>query len=497
MKRNNLTTAVVAGLAGVAGFAGLANAVELNTDGLGQVLIYPYYTVNKNQDSLFSVVNTTAIGKAVKVRFLEGYNSREVLDFNLFLSPHDVWTARVSQTADDAGAAVFTSDKSCTSPSIPAGGQPFSTAGFDGSGSDPDTGVGIPADDGPQDITRTREGYLELILMGDIAAGSPLAGDITHSTSSTPDGGTPPDCSQTSLDTDAPVSVVAPTSGGLFGSGTIINVPQGTFFGYNADAIDGFTNRALYHGTESLNPSLQDANTNEADLTPGTFARAYVFTNGALIKADYTLGVDAVSAVLMADTLYNEFLVNPNIGAATDWIVTFPTKRFYVDSDLYPRASTQPFEQIFAGGESTVTVGINLYDQEEGHTTRTGGFSPPIGTRPSSLPFEVNVISFLTTTAAGDPSGVFGSLLRPNITPYGNDGWLALGFATGHSLFGGTSPTLGPVTFHGLPATGYMGYNIVNAQAAVGVLANYGGLFRHRASRTCTVGAAGTGAICS
>ena len=48
MKRNSLTTAVVAGIAGVAGFAGLANAVDLNPDGLGQVLIYPYYTINKS-----------------------------------------------------------------------------------------------------------------------------------------------------------------------------------------------------------------------------------------------------------------------------------------------------------------------------------------------------------------------------------------------------------------------------------------------------------------
>lgn len=78
MKRNSLTTAVVAGIAGVAGFAGLANAVDLNPDGLGQVLIYPYYTVNKSQDTLLSVVNTDSVnGKAVKVRFLEGYNSRD------------------------------------------------------------------------------------------------------------------------------------------------------------------------------------------------------------------------------------------------------------------------------------------------------------------------------------------------------------------------------------------------------------------------------------
>jgi len=489
MKRNSLTTAVVAGIAGVAGFAGLANAVDLNPDGLGQVLIYPYYTVNKSQDSLFTVVNTTGIGKAVKVRFLEGYNSREVLDFNLFLSPHDVWTASVSQVGDSDGAKVSTTDKSCTSPTIPPGGQPFTSAGYDGSGQDPDTGVQIPADGGPTDITRTREGYLEMITMGDIPAGTALAADITHVLNGQPDGGTPPDCSQGTLDADAPGSVVAPTSGGLFGSGAIANVPQGTFYSYNADAIDGFTEIALYHGTESLQPSLQDAN-NPSVVATG-IARAFVFINGQLLTADYAFGVDAVSAVLMADTIYNEYLVDPDFGANTDWVVTFPTKRFYVDDSLYSRAPADPFVEAF-DGESNVTVGINLYDREEGHTTRQGGFSPPVGTRPSSLPFEVNVISFLTDTAAGDPSGVFGSFLRPNIPPYGNDGWLALDLFSGdggHILPGGVEDDgVTAVTMNGLPVTGFSAYNVINANAQPGLLANYGGLFRHRASRSCTNG---------
>ena len=52
MKRNSLTTAVVAGIAGTVGIANLATAATLNPDGLGQVLIYPYYTVNApNSDS--------------------------------------------------------------------------------------------------------------------------------------------------------------------------------------------------------------------------------------------------------------------------------------------------------------------------------------------------------------------------------------------------------------------------------------------------------------
>jgi len=478
MKRNNLTTAVVAAIAGVAGFAGLANAVDLNPDGLGQVLIYPYYTVNKGQDTLISVVNTTDVGKAVKVRFLEGYNSREVLDFNLFLSAHDVWTATVTQTGDTGGGQVTTHDHSCTYPPFPNGGAgpvPFRVNAYAGGGP-------VPADSGPHDITRTREGYLELISMGDIIDASPTSGRITHDPNGTPNGGTPPGCAAiTNLNVVG--DLVGPT-GGLFGAGALVNVLQGTFLAYNADAIDGFTDNVIYSSSSDLNPSLQDASSVEA--TNGV-ARAYVFVNGQLVIADYAFGIDAVSAVYMSDSIYNEYLVAPGLGANTDWVVTFPTKRFYVDS-LYGAVPFAPFPEAFSGGESNVTVIPSMFDQEEGFTSTPDDFSPPISTQPNSLPFEVNVISFLNSTAAGDPSGVLGSFLRPNIKPYGEAGWLQLDLASGdggHSLPDGTDPTGGDVTFNGLPATGFMGYNIVNANVTAGVLANYSGLFRHRASRSC------------
>src|SRR6266508_3184561 len=111
-----------AALAGVGalGVTGAADAVNVNPNGLGQVLIYPYYTVNSDAagntyNSLMSVVNTTDSAKAVKVRFLEGKNSREVLDFNLFLSKFDVWTAAVLPSAS-GGAKVITADTSCPIP---------------------------------------------------------------------------------------------------------------------------------------------------------------------------------------------------------------------------------------------------------------------------------------------------------------------------------------------------------------------------------------------
>ncbi len=117
MNRKNLTAAVLAGLAGAAGIVGSAQAVNINPDGLGQVLIYPYYTVNNGNITLLSVVNTTENAKAVKVRFTEGQNTREVLDFNLYMSAWDVWTAALYLNADGV-PELSTSDTSCTVPYI-------------------------------------------------------------------------------------------------------------------------------------------------------------------------------------------------------------------------------------------------------------------------------------------------------------------------------------------------------------------------------------------
>src|ERR1700687_5673083 len=124
-KRKSLYAAL-AGL-GALGATGAAQALSVNPDGLGQALIYPYFTTqgtNAPYNSLLSVVNSTNSGKVVKVRFLEGKNSKEVLDFNLWLAPKGVGTAAIVPMG--AGAGILTSALSCTTPAIPTAGQPFS-----------------------------------------------------------------------------------------------------------------------------------------------------------------------------------------------------------------------------------------------------------------------------------------------------------------------------------------------------------------------------------
>ena len=461
-----------------------ASAVSLNPRGVGQVLIYPYYTVNKGQDTLISVVNASAISKAVQVRFLEGYNGRTVISFELFLSPHDVWTASISQIADDGGAMLKTSDASCTSPAIPATGVPLRSVDYDGTGS-------VPADGGPTSITRTREGFIEFLVGGDITPGSPTDVAITHVQTGNAGEGTPPGCD--TLGTfDVGADEVAPT-GGIFGSGSIVNVGQGTFFPYNADAIQGFTSHAIAFGTDGVYPTgvaLHLANSSEAVAGDAT---AYVSDEaGRTLALDYQFGIDAVSAVFMAEAIYNEYVVAATLGANTDWVVTFPTKAYYVDP-LYGAVPLAPFGAPFAApGTAPTPVAGNVYDREEGGYPFGGpcdGFCPPPLPVPG-LDYEVNVIPIVNSVTPTVASGVFGSnLFGMSLAPYGDDGQIALDLTDAGLSFaalpGGLDPQGNDVSLRGLPVTGFMAYNVINAHAQPGLLANYSGVFHHRSTVAC------------
>jgi hypothetical protein len=490
MNKNSLTTAVIAGIAGVAGIANMASAVNLNPDGLGQVLLYPYYTVNGGQQTLLSVVNTTGIGKAVKVRFLEGYNSREVLDFNLFLSPFDVWTAATFSLSDFVagggdGAAILTRDNSCTSPTLNE--NVFSGGSNNGVGYVAFRGYAYQdanSDTGPTDISRTREGHFEMISMADITAG-PLLTDITHVN------GVPPHCDLAEALFEGGTENATPSSG-LFGSAAVVNVAQGTYYAFNADALDGFTAIPLPTTTSSLTPNLQQVND-----AGGTVATSFVFEDGGLLTSQYSGSgaIDAVSSVFMSSNIYNEYESSAG-SEGTDWVVNFPTKRFYVDP-LFTGQTVAiiPFEEAFGFGASgdglsCTVIGITIYDREETTSTPAGcGFSPcPPGQPPSSLCHETNVITFNSNSTT---NSVLASTLTANIKPIGAEGWAGLNLEVagrGHDL----SPATNLNVFHGLPVTGFQATNFVNGDLG-GVLSNYSGVNRHRNSRDCT----NTGGGCS
>jgi hypothetical protein len=462
--------------AAFAAFAGSSHAVTLNPKGLGQVLIYPYYTVNKQQATLLSVVNASDVGKVVKVRALEGYNGRIAVEFNLFLSPHDVWTASLLQISDDGGAKLATSDKSCTRPAFPAEGVALSSSTFDGASGSP-----FPQDTGPTSITRTREGSLELIAIGDIIPGSDLDLTTTHAQNGTPDAGTPP-CADGVL--TAALAFMSAPSNDLTGSAAIVNVGQGTFFGYNAAALAGFTDLLLTGPSVIPWPTLEVANSHESSFPGG--AVAYLSTDsGRALALDYQRGIDAVSAVFTADAIYNDYLVEAQLGAQTDWVVTFPTKALYVDPFYVGSDAIAPFVETFGAtspGQSNVHFSATIYDREEGVVSQVSGIP---SAAPPALPYQVNVVSFAQPGAGGETSPVLGShLVSAYLPPFGADGWARMDLASGdggHQL----RPDANGVLFSGLPVTGFMVYNIINSNAQPGLLANYGGTFAHRSTVSC------------
>ncbi len=538
MNRKNLTSAVIAGLAGAAGIAATAQAVNLNPDGLGQVLIYPYYTTRAGNQTLLSVVNTTDQAKAVKVRFLEGKNTREVLDFNLYLSPYDVWAAALVDgsavdttcvldtdltTAFDFGNPeggqcgiphIVINDASCTVPylfesaSTLPGLQAFLPFGFN-------------QDGGNTDISRASEGHFEMIEMGTLVDGSGSAAAATHDSSGTPancdtlvgawtEAGTGPNGAPPGYWQAAPSTDIEPPSGGLFGGAAVINPANGYMFSYDAEAINNFQSDAPVNDLTTLHafPGSTNPGLNSGDVLDATI---FLDDGTTLTSNGLTRGVDAVSYVFMHDQLLNEYNVEPSIAGETEWVITFPTKHFYVYA---PEAGSgvpiAPFTQEWiADNNGTACEPVlleNVYDREEQTAVdpTNPGDGPVVSPQPPGIvtPFvnfelcyETNVIVFQGTEPGVPPmlpeaaSPILGALNTTNfLLPEGfTSGWAILDLAE-YATPGGieTRTPLGGATagnLEGLPTIGFQASKYENANAQPGIQAFYGGIYNHKGTR--------------
>jgi hypothetical protein len=467
-KRKSLHAAVLAGL-GAVGFAGTASAVHVNPDGVGQVLLYPYYTVRADgggtstayYDNYVSVVNTTNSTKAVKVRFLESRNSREVLDFNLFLSPYDVWTGAVVRTTD--GAQLVSPDKSCVSPR-----DLFTTAGF--ADFKNFAYIGANEDGAGTDLDRTREGYLEVIEMGVITNATATAAAKHNSA------GNPANCAY--FDNNALTlggTMVAP-QGGLYGGLSLINVNAGTDYTYDAVALDQWSDSVQYSDPGSLAPNIGAASP----------AVSRVFTAGGVVTSTWSTGAEAVSAAMMHSMLFNEFMLETNTASGTDWVVTFPTKKLHVpttfNASVAGLPTIPPFNASFWNG-SCDPYSLTVVSREEQTASVALAPSPRPPGSVSSLCYEANVISFAGSNMLGAVNASPATL--PSVVG-----------RVGHGMmnFNGSAQVMTPLTttvngtavtglrYYGLPAIGFAIQDFSNGNVG-GLMSNYGGSFSHKYQR--------------
>lgn len=104
-----------------AGYAGIVNAQVLaDNEGLGDLAIVPYYTVQSGWSTGISVINSSDATQVVKVRMRRAVDSMDALDFNVVMSPQDVWTGYLEKASDGVTIRFFTNDTSCVVPDFTA-----------------------------------------------------------------------------------------------------------------------------------------------------------------------------------------------------------------------------------------------------------------------------------------------------------------------------------------------------------------------------------------
>ena len=519
VKKTVLSLAVAAAMGGM---ISSANAVNLATDGLGDVLLFPYYTARNGWNSLIHITNTSNIATvALKVRFQEAQNTRDVLDFTLVLSPNDVWTGYVANTSSGPRLKKSSSETSCTSPIMPANGFEFSTFGFGGG----------------TDLTRTEEGHVTVIEMGHALAGTAVDTAAKAKDCATIDAAfTKANINATSNQFGEPInslkgqfSLVRVDAGLSMGGSPVtlanfhtpdLATGDGSVGAPNADPVpatafaDNFGPTNLIAAQEYpdfLLPTLNNANPSESvvqnDTQPLNLPPLAISPQVTLNDA-WVNPVDAVSAVLMRSNVMNEWSINPGLGVESYWVVSFPTKFHYVDPNAQPTAAeiadmvsggpanapynlpafvgviavppavTQPvppFSTLWTDtNRSCDTVTFRVYDRMEGSVSATGtSISPAPPIPPRALCNEVNVLSFSPT------ANLLGSAVAQSVDvsalvskePFG---WMNLVMPSGAG-----NQLAGTNTFVGLPVTGFVLWS-----RDFGIAANnYGHLVDHAYQR--------------
>ena len=508
--RKNILSLSIAAMVGGLGLAGgvaaqilpgvpTASQLDLTPEGIGHINIVPYYTAQNANITALSIVNTDETnGKAVKVRFRGASNSDDVFDFTLFLSPGDVWSAKVSQKANGL-AALSTEDNSCTIP----------------------TNVGTNA--APRDFVtarlnpkadlanETREGYVEILNMADIpysASTSSVYYATKHVAGVTPlpcalgAAATPPAAlrallTETGINTAISAGYLSSPTTGLFTNWSIIDLADGAAWAGAATAVVATmgTSGVAGAGNIVLHPQDNGAPTNGTSLTADPLLPQGKITIQHFdlpdLSTPYT-GSTVTAAQQAAKltnslgrtSIKNEYVTDDRIGAQTDWVFSMPTRRYSVALDysattaaaapVFNNSLTNHFTSanVVLTGFNTATAQLcvkgltrTTYDRSEQYKqNESGGVISPSPVTPDFLLCgETAVISF-NAGSATQPSSLGAKVARSDFTLDFQNGWI-------------NWKTPAAATNYGLPVLGGAFAKIQNGLAGQG---NYGVNWDHR-----------------
>ena len=307
-------------------------------DERGDLALVPYYTVRGQWVTGIHIVNTSDSTQVVKVRLRRATDGMNALDFNVVMSPQDVYAGFLSD--DQNGNISWASpDSSCTAPATQA------------------NRLTMP----PIYRVGAESGYVEIIAMGQAAGDQPIAVAARHD----PETSMPLDCAavRSNFFADGVAAVAADPPNNVAGvtgkrgvvsnsmtyqpgvasasdttiktggtntytdSGNVLKVSYfirdnstGIEFGDNAVHIADFlglpsiTNQEYGIGSGDLN-GFDFPDLDGTGLPNGAAARSIVRNRFNLLRRTDVLG---------AANMINEWSANPANGVQMDWVVTLP-----------------------------------------------------------------------------------------------------------------------------------------------------------------------------
>ncbi|MBI5640427.1 MAG: hypothetical protein HZA17_08380 [Nitrospirae bacterium] len=372
----------------------------VNPGGLGDALIYGYFNARNAYDFLRVINTSLTTGIAAKVRFREGHDSNEILDFFICLSAGDQWSAWIigDGSTTSPGVLYWYDNDTPTYPD-PQGNNDATDnflAGVAFHYSSTGAAAAVSAND-------TKEGYFEII---GVSAWADVPGALKVVT-------TPNECGQQ-------LGLLAPGGGfptalidvpnTMAGNTYIFNVEDGAgTYAYNATPLAYCrTTVVAAPGLATDDPPRLD-NCDDIDQAGADGAAT---------------GINEVNYVLAKSVEYFIYDIETSLLGATDIIETFPTKRLTINAsvgNVIPIALNGPFNDracIAADGSigtsanadgtgacsTTVTardestngrcdyIAVTIFDDEENSPTVTTGFSPGVTSTLVKCD-EVNVIT--------------------------------------------------------------------------------------------------------
>ena len=514
---------------------------QLAEGGVGHALVIPYYTVQGDNATILHLVNTdTKNGKVAKIRFRGAANSDDVLDFQVLLSPGDVWTAAVTK-GDNGFAQLVTADNTC---SIPAFEKGVPVSFLDGR-LNPNLKDDALAN-------QTREGYVEIFNSADIPGGKFYgsgndANSALYTATKHVAGKAPCTASviQSALyDTDftaaAPsqnaavkLGLDAPT-GGLTGDWYIMNVPNTTTYSGAATALVGqggkIGNFVAFPHNDTIKIATTEVFTADTSLVSKGFAGTTKDNEGGSVLADETKAavIEAIALdfpdlstpyyapaaaqaaidqaanltqALAVSSITNQYAKDAAIIAKTDWVFSMPTRRYSVALDYSKQTATTPAARVFTPVTGTATPSTVAVPgtgsatvrgaQQFFYTGNTKVVDGKVCVDTQGTVFRDREETFKSGVPVFSPSSAKSARMcgEANVLSFGEG--LTAASVLGASVsredvsaaalfengWGVMDTTNGGV---GLPILGYSVQKLTNPQASAGVSGNFGITWAHR-----------------